>query len=183
MSEPLLLESLDHARLGEAIFAETNRVRRELHLPAFAPLKALNQAADVQASANAMTGTAGHFNVVPAWSTPSDRARAAGVGPGSVAENVASLPLLHLDPSHGFYQRESENGREIIDAETNQPVGPHTYATFAKAIVQAWMNSPGHRENIIKPSFRFLGCSGRSGYSVRGLAMVSCTQVFYTPVH
>jgi uncharacterized protein YkwD len=55
-------------------------------------------------------------------------------------------------------------------------------AAFAAAVVQAWMNSPSHRANIVNPGFLSLGCGARV---CRDLAnrheQIYATQVFFTP--
>jgi uncharacterized protein YkwD len=60
---------------------------------------------------------------------------------------------------------------------TMQMIGAHAFAHFAQAIVQAWMESPEHRANILNPAFNLAGV---------GVAEVGdeafVTQVFYGPV-
>ncbi|MEV4419482.1 CAP domain-containing protein [Patulibacter sp. NPDC049589] len=48
------------------------------------------------------------------------------------------------------------------------------------AVVTAWMNSPDHRANILKPSFRVLGV-GASRRGTGGYGGTTRTQVFSTP--
>jgi uncharacterized protein YkwD len=47
--------------------------------------------------------------------------------------------------------------------------GSYAYATPA-AIVEMWMHSPPHRENILNPSFREIGIGVARGAPVNGLA-------------
>lgn len=179
-ADPIRLENFDPARLGVAIFNATNEERRLHRLPPFAHLKRLDDAADIQASDNALKGAASHGNFITAWATPFDRVISVGLNAGSVAENAALLPLLNLDPSHGYYERPTPEGKAIVDSQSGTVVTPHTYASFADAIVRAWMNSPGHRANIMNPRFRFLGCSARPTKSVTGLDLIAGIQVFYS---
>lgn len=45
------------------------------------------------------------------------------------------------------------------------------------AVVKAWMNSEGHRRNLLDPDFQFIGI----GYFVNESGRVYCSQLFYTP--
>ncbi len=44
-------------------------------------------------------------------------------------------------------------------------VGKYTYHQLAIESLDAWMNSPGHRANILDDAYRFLGCGG---YTAKG---------------
>lgn len=182
MREALSAGTLDHRRLGTAIFYATNDVRRQLGLKPFDKSEALDRAADLQATSNALNQAALHSNIVTAWSTPADRVRRFGVKPGLVSENAALLPLLDLDPEHGYIERITADGTLLTDAETGVAVRPHTYASFARRIVEAWMNSPPHRANIVNANFRYLGCSARPTKSVTGADLITSIQVFFTPL-
>lgn len=174
-------DHLDLARLAAAIFHETNRVRRELGLPRFRQLVALDTAADLQANSNALAQSASHYNLAPILATPFDRVLHVGLNPQQVGENAAFFPLLDIDPSHGIQESQKENKRVSLDAETGRELQPHTYASFAAALVKAWMNSPEHRANLVNPKYRYVGCSGRPAKTLHRIEMVACVQVFYTP--
>jgi uncharacterized protein YkwD len=40
-----------------------------------------------------------------------------------------------------------------------EPMPPHTYSSFAQALLDDWMNSPGHRENILSDEAPYLGAA------------------------
>jgi uncharacterized protein YkwD len=181
MAAPLDLDQLDLARLATAIFNETNEVRRQLGLRRFGRLKRLDEAADLQATTDALNQTPGHTNMVTAWATPFDRVKQVGLTPLIVSENAAILPFVDFDFTHGYTERIIAGRKVIFSGETGLVVPPHTYASFARAIVRAWMNSPHHRANIVNPSFRYLGCSARPSKSITGLDMIAGIQDFYTP--
>ncbi|MEG0641670.1 MAG: CAP domain-containing protein, partial [Clostridium sp.] len=48
----------------------------------------------------------------------------------------------------------------------------------AKAIVDGWMSSPGHRENILRAGYEEIGI----GVAIKG-NKVMATQIFYTPAN
>jgi uncharacterized protein YkwD len=175
-------EGWDVNLLSSAIFQETNRVRRELGLKPLEPHEALNRAADLQATANALNQTAVHSNIVREWATPADRVRELGLNPAIVSENAALLPLIDIDPDRGYSERDDGGDTVVVDQATGIVASPHTYASFAQRLVHAWMNSPGHRANIVNARFRYLGCSARPTKSVGGLDLITGIQVFFTPV-
>ncbi len=174
-------ENFDAPRLAAAIFHESNRVRTHLDLPLFGWLAKLDATADLQANSVALSQISGHVNLWPTLTHLSDRVNYTGLKPRLVAENVALLSLLQVDSARDYYRKNIDGEIVLIDRLTDLPVEPHTYATFATALVDAWMKSPGHRANLVNADFRYLGCSGRSGRSLRGFATIACVQVFYTP--
>lgn len=173
----------DQSLMVAAIFHETNRVRRQLGLVPFTHLAKLDQAADLKAAIGVMQGELSHHNPMPLTATPADRVRAVGLSYRVVAENIARLGILDLPAGTtqvGVRKREGRD--EYYHLDSKRTVGPRTYAGFAAMVVQAWMNSPSHRANIVNPEFLSLGCGART---CRDLAnrheQVYATQVFFTP--
>lgn len=181
MAEPVAPATMNARRLAAAIFHETNRVRLNLGLPAFQPLPQLDEAAVLQASYSALNLTSGHTQPFPHLAMPVDRVRSVGLNPGSVSENAAVLPLWHLAPGQSVTVEQRPEGKTMIDPNTGKPPVWHTYASFAAAVVQAWLDSPGHRENLLNRDSEFLGCGARSGRSITGIDVVAAVQVFYRP--
>ena len=182
LNAPIDVNDFHADLIARAIYEETNVIRRDLHLRPFGQLHRLDEAADIQASTNALGATAAHSNIVTAWASPSDRVRSVGLTPRLVSENVALIAIFDVDPSHGYNERTTDTGRVVVDGITGTPLLPHTYVSFARAIVRAWMNSPGHRANIVNPEYHYLGCSARPTRSVTGFQMMSGAQVFFTPM-
>ena len=142
----------DQPLLVAAIFQETNRVRRQLGLVPFTHLPKLDEAADLKATIGVLQGELSHENPLPLTATPTDRVRAVGLSYRQVAENIARLGVLDLPVGNtqlGVRKREGRD--EYYQLETKRTVEPRTYAGFAAAVVQAWMNSPPHRANILNP--------------------------------
>lgn len=129
---PATAEAAVQAQFAAALLAETNRVRHEhgkLPLKALPPLDA---AADDQASWNALRLDFSHNSPLPNQATPIDRMRRHGLEPDSCAENVAMLPV--------------GEGETIASP-----------AEVVAKLVDAWMQSPGHRDNLLNPKFTHLG--------------------------
>jgi len=64
----------------------------------------------------------------------------------------------------GKYQHSGLNIAEII-MESGKGTGRYTHKVFARAMVNAWMDSPGHKKHILDPEFKYIG-SGHA-YKVR----------------
>lgn len=177
----LELEQLDHTLLAAAIFHETNRVRRGYGLRPFGWLPKLDEAAALQANSVALDQSVGHFNLLPSLYTVTDRLQHVGLPAGRGSENAALLSWLDIDPSHGIRIIREDDATVLADDVTGRIGQPHTYASFAEAAVRAWMDSPGHRANILHRDLALLGCSTRSMRRISSIDMIACIQVFYTP--
>jgi len=60
-----------------------------------------------------------------------------------------------------FYAR-VEDERLVFSYEPEgDPIKPHTYVGFALSLLDHWMNSPGHRKNILDKNPAHLGCAAR----------------------
>lgn len=176
-------DKLHRDLLDAAVFHETNRRRSQHGLP---PLKfdlRAREAARMQAQAMARHGFVGHENAFDAQrKTMMDRARLAGLQPGFLAENVASSFARRYESGSSFYIR-TENGRKVFSVTPNGPQIPmRSYVEFAEALLDGWMNSPGHRKNILHQSPEFLGTACEPAREREEMEKVCCTQVFFTPL-
>jgi len=72
--------------------------------------------------------------------------------------------------------------RHFLNPETHAELQRATYRGFAREVVRSWMESPGHRANIVNPSLAYLGCSVQPSVSLIGVDQLFCVQVFFTPV-
>lgn len=66
-----------------------------------------------------------------------------------------------------------ENNLKYKAAGENLAYGYRT----PEAVVKAWMESEGHRRNILDPDFIYIGI----GYYVNENGRIYCSQLFYTP--
>jgi len=123
-------EDFDHGLLARAIFEESNRVRAEHGVPALAREPALDAAADEQASYLVLAMKAQHSNPFPGAHTVRERVERAGLQGGIVAENALWIPLLRSAGSPNRY---------------------YSYSEYAAFLLAGWMNSPGHRANLLRP--------------------------------
>ena len=181
--EEIQFEAVNTNLISAAILHETNRRRAEKGLrPLKHHLKAL-QAAAIQSRIMKERGSISHENPEhEKFRTLMKRVQSVGVNPGLAAENVATAFGLRYESAKGFYKR-VERGKTIF---SYTPEGPgltaHTYEGFAKALVDSWMGSPGHRKNILLPDAEYLGVSCVLSKSESEMPLFYCTQVFLAPL-
>lgn len=168
--------------MAAAIFHESNRVRRQMGLRAFRHLSKLDAAADSQASMGALLVEVSHHNPLPSLAWVRERVQAVGLKPLIVAENIALTPTLDAGARKGgIGLRSEEDKRAFFDTQTGREFPQLTYAGFAAAVVRQWMDSPGHRANLVNPELHYLGCSARWRKDYSGLDQLYSVQVFFTP--
>lgn len=132
---PPVLRVMDRAKmdvglLNAAIFFATNTEREKHKLPIFQTSRALNACAYEHSRDMALENFFSHENPNdPVKHTAWQRMEAKGLKSGERAENIAMRTTNSL-----------------------------TYLAFADEMVKLWMNSPGHRANILNRNLRFLGC-------------------------
>jgi uncharacterized protein YkwD len=167
--------------LDAAVFHETNRRRLQQKLPTLKYDEKARAAARFQSRDMAKGGFVDHENPDPKKKTMSDRARLAGLRPQLLAENVASTFGRRYKSGQPFYSRE-ENGRKVYSSEPDGPPIPmHSYLSFAEALLDSWMKSPGHRKNILHSDVEYLGCACALPRNPNAMETFYCTQVFFTP--
>lgn len=169
---------------ARAIFEESNRQRAAAGLPKLAPLAGAQTAAWWQTQHMAQAGAISHVNPSdPSRRTLEDRIRSAGITFRFIAENVAVNFAINYEARRPVYPRRGPEG-EMLFSYTGDgpPLPPHTYATFARAIVSQWMNSAGHRQNLLSREAKYLGCAALPGRRDQhgGLGSIYGAQVFVT---
>jgi uncharacterized protein YkwD len=181
--QEIRFDAVNSELLSAAVLHETNRRRAEKGLPPLKHHAKAQQAAEIQSKIMAKRGSISHDNPEnPRYDTMPKRVRSVGVNAGFAAENVATAFGLQYHSGRGFYKREAA-GKAVYSYLPNGPaIRPHTYESFARALVDAWMNSPGHRDNILHKEPQYLGvsCVGASGES--GMPIFYCTQIFLAPM-
>lgn len=88
-----------------------------------------------------------------------------------IGENIADYPVIN-SKSKKFIVKNIINSHQYFSADGLCEIHPYTYIEFAKTVVDGWMNSPGHRQNILNPAYKFLGCGcanyERKVYAIAG---------------
>ena len=90
----------------------------------------------------------------PSQQTPEIRARNSGVKNPFIAENLALIQGYPVPNGTPVYVR--QGGFSVTP--DGPVIGPHTYRSVAKYVVQGWLDSPGHRRNLLSGDALQLGC-------------------------
>ncbi|MDW8205816.1 MAG: CAP domain-containing protein, partial [Cytophagales bacterium] len=125
---------IDYALLNAAIFYATNWQRDKHYQKPLRYSAALEKAAFEHSKDMVQHNFFSHTSPIKGRETHDKRIRAAGVSGGYMGENIA-------------YHSHVTN----------------TYLNQAKKIVAGWMNSPGHRQNILSSHYQYLGCGAYVG--------------------
>ena len=150
--------SFDVAAFEELVFECVNEERRRHGLRPFSRDAALWKAARAHSSDMAGRNFFSH-------DTPrgffrkgrfGDRLRANGVVAPRMAENIAMLPLVR---SRAVLRRRDPGGQMITEVQEDRL----SYAALAAWAVQQWMESPGHRKNILSPALTTMGIGAAVG--------------------
>jgi uncharacterized protein YkwD len=129
-NEPFSISNPDYLLLDAALFFMTNEERSKVGIPPMRYHKFLEVAAYNHSLKMATTGFYSHFNSIDASrNRPGDRGKIAGITNPYIAENIAQV----------YLKKES------------------TYMQIATSFISQWMNSPGHKENILSKKGRQMG--------------------------
>ena len=82
----------------------------------------------------------------------------------ALGENIADYPIIKANE---IFTIENRNGVQRLFSTNGQEIFPYTYYDYAKNVVEGWMNSTGHRANILNPEYEYLGC-GCEKYEKQG---------------
>jgi uncharacterized protein YkwD len=154
--EEIDFENIDYPRLHAAIFFVTNeeRVKKNLSFLEYAP--ELEKTAIMHSRDMNRDTFFSHYNPVDRKKkTPNDRAVLAGILNPFLAENIATCHGLQYKSGTNVYIRGDGQFSYKMDGEL---IPPHTYLSLAETVVDEWMNSKGHRKNILMDTALQLGC-------------------------
>ncbi len=163
--------------LNAAIFFETNRKRNLAQVPVLKHDARLEKSAQGHSSDMVAQGYFSHSGISDDQKTLEQRLKKAGLHEGNFGENLIQWSILNINemsfipPSvSGYFKTLSGDSVEM-----------HSYQSLAEEIVDGWMNSQGHRINILNRSFSHLGvgsCIYFTGDSIDRIPGVKCTQNF-----
>lgn len=138
---------IDQARLSRAILDEANLVRcRAGRAPLSPAAETLVRVARDHSAWMAGTGRMSHTGGRETGRTLTDRVRRAGLRPRTYAENLAFLPRYRFG---GTRFRVANRAACRFLSLDGQRIGQHSYRSLARAVVAMWMQSPGHRKNLL----------------------------------
>lgn len=168
------ISSFDSALMQEALFHATNLVRQKNNRSALVYQMPLEQAAQSHSQVMAKNLKLDHREKSKRRKNPSLRVSEAGGEFETVGENILYLPIHQFSFLHQNYLVEDE----MVTTETGKEIPLHTYRSWAELALQEWMDSPGHRKNILKESYLYLGAGSSLPVYHKNLPYLYATQVF-----
>lgn len=177
-------EDPDYDLLDAAVLYETNRIRATRGRPplAFSPL--LQISARAHAHEMARLGFFSHVDPFdPDRRIPQQRMALVGVDRGVRAENIADIIGLAFT-SGELIIPPRKSGDPFLYENGGGPIPARTYLDLARQVVDEWMHSQRHRDNILEPRLRYMGsgCAVYSRSSFHGLPCVKFVQNFASEV-
>lgn len=161
LSASIDFSKIDYPLLQAAIFFATNEERKKAKLDLFEFRSEIENVAVGHAQDMVKYGFYSHTSTIRIKRSVLDRFHLEGMNPEFYGENICSTYGLQYQV--GRKVNPSYSGGEFTYAFTSKKevILPHTYLSFAKSVVKLWMDSPGHRKNILNPQFKTLGCGAR----------------------
>lgn len=149
--------------LQAAIFFVTNEERKKAKLHPFEFQPQVENVASEHANDMVKYGFYSHTSKIRIKRTVQDRFHLEGLNPKYYGENICSTYGLKYEMGRKVNPPYPTGEFTYAYTSRREKIPPHTYLSFAKEVVRLWMNSPGHRQNILNPQFTKLGC-GASVY-------------------
>jgi uncharacterized protein YkwD len=173
---------LNRKLLEKTLIDVTNRVRERHRLDTCRYYAKLRNAARGHSEDMVHHDYFSHVSPVPAQRHLVDRIRLAGVARANtvVGENIGVDYYLKI--ADVPYFKTYRNGHVVyISNETDEVIGYQSYWEFSESMVDKWMHSPGHRENILNGDFDRIGIGVASG-KYNGFDAIYVTQNFMGPL-
>ena len=140
---------VDQKLLDAVVRAEVNYHRCRAGLRPLGPAKsALVEVAEAHSRWMARARTLSHRSGVAGASSLTERIRAANVEASKGAENIGMVHRYRIDGQHF---RIVDGASCSFASRSGERLDAHSYASLARHAVGLWMNSSGHRRNILDP--------------------------------
>ena len=169
--------SLDAALLDRAVLFHSNRARCRLGLRPLGPDPLLRTTATGHSADMVRLGFFGHASPVPGRATMGQRLRASGVRYRAAAENLATAKRLEIGDGQPVYPLGTDRCAYSLTPRGRR-VPVRTYDSLARNLVTRWLESPGHRRNLLNPAYTRHGASGVIDPTGRICDTISATQLF-----
>lgn len=151
-------KNIQYPLLNAAIFYATNRMRLNHGRPPFMHAQSLEEAAFMHARDMVRLNFFSHQNPhEPDKRTFLQRLAMFGVEEGYRAENISEMFGIRYEQGASLIPPDRTDG-VFRDYGTGEPIPNHTYLSFARALLEGWMKSSGHRANILNGNLIYLGC-------------------------
>lgn len=172
-------KNFDPELFAAAIFHATNIVRNQYNLPLFRFSKILYKAARLHCTNMINRNFYDHEDTGDKNNlTVEVRINKFGGYKDGFAENIDIVNMYKFVDGASYYPPERPGGP--LRYEHNRQIIPlHTYWSLAKETVSRWMNSTGHRRNILNKTLLRMGAYGNSYFDSKNkLPEAKTIQVF-----
>jgi uncharacterized protein YkwD len=140
---------VDQRLLDAVVRAEVNFERCRAGLRPLGPAQsALVEVAAAHSRWMARSGQLSHRSGVAGKSSLTERIRSANIAASKGAENIGMVHRYRIDGQHF---RILDGGSCHFASQSGERLPAHSYASLARHAVGLWMNSAGHRRNILDP--------------------------------
>jgi uncharacterized protein YkwD len=150
------MKRIDYALLHAAIVYATNVERARQGVPPLKHSPALERAAWGHSIDMVKSNFFSHESPTPGRRTMVQRLAREGVVNARSAENIAYSFGIEYEAGRGVFSPQ-QNGGYFSYEYRGTPIENHTYLGLARAALKGWMNSPGHRKNILNPGYAYMG--------------------------
>jgi uncharacterized protein YkwD len=181
-SREIDFDQIDIPLLAAAVFHETNRRRSEQNLPALRYRREAQEAAEIQAQGMAQANRVAHEHPDQALRDLADRVAHVGLRPAFAAENVAMTFGIQYQSGRPVYPRQQQASTVFSYSPDGPAIKAHTYLSYAESLVDQWMDSPGHRKNILHKTPEEMGTGHVHGINDIGMDVFYSVQVFFKPL-
>lgn len=164
LEKAINIKHIDTELMEAAIRYYTNIQRQRYGLKELVPHKKLTECARGHSGEMALLTTFGHISPNPYSRRLTDRLKNAGIDlPGNkYGENIAVDYILHL-AGIPYIKRWKDGKIHYYYSHGEREVLPQSYDRFAKAMVNNWMLSPGHKANLLEKTFTHIGIGVAKG--------------------
>jgi uncharacterized protein YkwD len=151
-------KNIDYRLINAAVFFVTNETRVKLGKKPLEYASQLETAAWTHAKRMVEKNFFSHTDATDAARrTPSQRGGLSGIKNPALAENINEYFGIKYKGGTSIWPVDRSQG--IFSSSSGGPIIPnHTYLSLAEALVEGWMNSPGHRSNILSDNGLQMGC-------------------------
>lgn len=168
-------KGLNQGLLDRAVVARVNAERCRRGLPALTTASGLRKQAARHSQWMARSQKLSHKASGSFKRSLTDRLKASGVRFRTGAENIGWVHLYGIDGSR-FMIRSSQQCHFTTNG--GRRIGRHSYNSLASLIVRKWMESPGHRKNILRKNLRYSGVGAGVQPASKYCGSVFLTHIF-----
>lgn len=151
---PLPVGSFDQNMFSTEVLLQVNYHRCLQGVGPVGGHQGLTDVAATHAEWMAATRKLSHHSTIPGQSDVAARVRVAVTAPRVGSENIGYVHRYRIDEGEPFF---ASGQNCAFTTRAGRAIATHSYASLAKRIVQLWMESPGHRVNVLDRNISVAG--------------------------